>query len=126
MLWGEARDVTPFAGREGAVWRMSVKPTDAPKLTASLTSLGVHHSAIYDWSGGLIWILVEDRDDIGAAVLRQQVEILGGHATLFRAKTTQRQSTPIFHPQPAPLAKLEAGLRMKFDPRGILNPGLMA
>ena len=32
---------------------------------------------------------------------------------------------PPFHPEPAPVAALTRGLRQKFDPRGILNTGLM-
>jgi len=31
----------------------------------------------------------------------------------------------VFHPEPAPLAQIATGLRAQFDPRGILNPGLM-
>jgi len=29
-------------------------------------------------------------------------------------------------PEPAPIVALARGLRERFDPRGILNPGLMA
>jgi glycolate oxidase FAD binding subunit len=47
----------------------------------------------------------------------------GGHATLIRR--TDRSTLPTFHPEPGPVAALTAGLRRKFDPRGILNPGLM-
>ena len=45
---------------------------------------------------------------------------LTGHATLMRGDGFAR-----FHPEPAPLAAISAGLRQKFDPRGIFNPGLM-
>jgi glycolate oxidase FAD binding subunit len=31
----------------------------------------------------------------------------------------------VFEPEPAPLARISAGLRAKFDPKGILNPGRM-
>jgi glycolate oxidase FAD binding subunit len=31
----------------------------------------------------------------------------------------------VFEPEPAPLAAISAGLRAKFDPAGILNPGRM-
>jgi glycolate oxidase FAD binding subunit len=31
----------------------------------------------------------------------------------------------VFHPQPAPLARIEAALRARFDPMGVLNPGRM-
>ena len=35
------------------------------------------------------------------------------------------RTVPVFQPEPAPIAALTRGLRQKFDPRGILNPGLM-
>jgi glycolate oxidase FAD binding subunit len=31
----------------------------------------------------------------------------------------------VFHPEAPGVARLSAGLRRRFDPRGILNPGLM-
>jgi glycolate oxidase FAD binding subunit len=31
----------------------------------------------------------------------------------------------VFHPEPAPVAAIAAGLRRRFDPAGILNPGRM-
>ncbi|MEH6776170.1 MAG: glycolate oxidase subunit GlcE, partial [Cereibacter changlensis] len=58
--------------------------------------------------------------------LRARLPGLKGHATLVRASAETRRRLPTFQPQPAPLAALSAGLRAKFDPRGILNPGLMA
>jgi glycolate oxidase FAD binding subunit len=33
---------------------------------------------------------------------------------------------PVFHPEPEPIAALSAGIRARFDPRGLFNPGLMA
>ena len=120
--WTEVRDVLPFSGRDGAVWRVSVKPSDGPVLTAGL---GIAHEAIYDWGGGLIWLLVEDLKDAGAAVIRAQVAGLGGHATLVRADDEVRAQASRFQPEPAPLAVISARLRDQFDPRGILNPGLM-
>ena len=50
---------------------------------------------------------------------------LRGHATLVRAGADTKAEVPVFHPEPAPLAKLAGDLRAKFDPKGILNPGLM-
>jgi glycolate oxidase FAD binding subunit len=32
----------------------------------------------------------------------------------------------VFHPKPAAVARLEAELRARFDPQGVLNPGRMA
>ncbi len=124
-LWQRIRDVEPFAERPGAVWRISVKPTDGPGMLEALAAQGLDHAALMDWGGGLVWLLVEDAGDAGAALIRAQVAALGGHARLERASAEMRARLPVFQPQPAPLAALEAGIREKFDPRGILNPGLM-
>jgi glycolate oxidase FAD binding subunit len=113
--WRGIRDVVPFQGRAGDVWRLSVKPTDAPAIVATLPGA----EALYDWGGGLIWLLVPE--GTGAAEIRGAVSQRGGHATRVRGA-----GTDAFPPMPAPVAALQAGLRRRFDPRGILNPGLMA
>ncbi|WP_432450700.1 glycolate oxidase subunit GlcE [Aliiroseovarius marinus] len=124
-LWAGIRDVRVFAGADGAVWRVSVKPTDGPKLVHALGDLA--HEAVFDWGGGLVWLRVDEtRDgDAGATAIRAALAPLGGHATLMRATAQTRARVPVFQPEPAPVAALSRGLRNKFDPRGILNPGLM-
>ncbi|MGY3438484.1 MULTISPECIES: glycolate oxidase subunit GlcE [unclassified Marinovum] len=117
--WQYIRDVVPFQGRAGDVWRVSVKPSDAPGVVARIEGA----EAMYDWGGGLIWLLLPEGQQ-GVAI-RDAVAAIGGHATLFRASAAARGKGQVFASQPAPLAKIEAGLRAKFDPRGILNPGLM-
>ncbi|WP_417523360.1 FAD-binding protein [Marinovum sp.] len=112
--WQYIRDVVPFHGRDGEVWRLSVTPGEAPGTVAQLEGV----EAVYDWGGGLVWLLAPEGTPMRDAVKR-------GHATLFRASAERRTEGALFPPQPAPLAALEAGLRGKFDPRGILNPGLM-
>jgi glycolate dehydrogenase FAD-binding subunit len=125
-LWREVRDVVPFAGSDAPVWRVSVKPSDAPKLSQALTAQGLTHRGIYDWGGGLAWLeMSQAGTDAGAAALRAALAPLGGHATLVRAAPELRARVDVFQPQPAPLAAISRGLKQKFDPRGILNPGLM-
>ena len=114
-IWRDLRDVAAFAGRVGDVWRVSVKPSDAPGLGARIGG-----EVIYDWGGGLIWALVPEGTD-----LRAGLGNFAGHATLIRADASTRARIAPFHPEPAPLAAIAARLRAKFDPRGILNPGLM-
>ena len=121
-LWDEVRDVLPFAGAEGAVWRVSVKPSDGPKLCRALEAEGVGHRAMLDWGGGLVWLLVDAAGDAGAAAIRGRVADLGGHATLVRGAAP---GVPAFPPEPPAVAALSRGLRQRYDPRGILNPGLM-
>lgn len=122
-LWADLRDLVPFAGRDGAVWRVSVKPTDGPRLVAALGDLA--QEVILDWGGGLVWLRVAEAEAACARDIRAHVAQLGGHATLIRASADTRATVPVFPPEPAPIAALSRGLREKFDPRGILNPGLM-
>ncbi|WP_375174118.1 FAD-binding protein [Pseudooceanicola sp.] len=124
-LWRELRDVTPFAGRDGAVWRISTRPTGAADLCDRLRQAGQDLTTIADWSGGLLWLLTPETGDAGAALIRQEVATIGGHATLIRANPAIRATIPTFQPQSAPLERIARGLRQKFDPRSILNPGLM-
>ncbi len=115
-LWAEVRDVAPLAGHAGDVWRISMRPTDGPGIWAALGQ----PPAVFDWGGGLIWVRVPEGKDVRAAMAG-----VTGHATLVRASEAVRSRLGTFHPEPGPLAKLAAGLRQQYDPRGILNPGLM-
>jgi glycolate dehydrogenase FAD-binding subunit len=125
-LWKSLRDVMPFAGSAAPVWRVSLKPSHAPAFSAALDAAGLAHRGIYDWGGGLAWLeLATPGEDAGAAALRTALASFGGHATLIRAPQKLRAAVDVFQPQPAPLAALARGLKQKFDPRGILNPGLM-
>jgi glycolate oxidase FAD binding subunit len=115
--WAELRDAAAFAGRDGAVWRVSVRPSDGPALGPRLGGAEV----IYDWGGGLLWVLAPEDLDLRAAMTG-----LPGHATLVRASDAAKARWGVFHPEPAPVAALAARLRAKFDPASILNPGRMS
>ncbi|MCP3970713.1 MAG: FAD-binding protein [Rhodobacteraceae bacterium] len=114
--WAGVRDVAPFHDRGGDVWRLSVKPSEAPGIAARCGAEGL----LYDWGGGLVWLLVAEGCD-----LRARLGDFAGHATLVRASEAARAAQQVFQPEPGPLAAISSGLREKFDPRGILNPGLM-
>lgn len=112
--WANIRDVKILQGQVGDLWRISVKPSDAPAVVKNMDLAGIINSTQLDWGGGLIWVLVPEQSDIRATLAG-----IGGHATLIRG------AGDAFHPQPAPIARIEADLRAKFDPKGILNPGIM-
>ncbi len=114
--WRAIRDVEALAGGEGAVWRISVRPSDAPVVVARLPEADL----LLDWGGGLIWARLPEEVDLRAALAG-----LGGHATLLRASAEMLARGAVFEPQPAPVASIAEGLRARFDPRGILNPGRM-
>ena len=115
--WVAIRDVAPFHAVPGDVWKLSVKPSEAAGIAATIGAEAV----LYDWGGGLIWARVA-----GGTDLRARIGTIAGHATLVRAAPETRARVATFPPEPGPLATIAAGLRAKFDPRGILNPGLMA
>ena len=111
QIWRDLRDVAALHNQQGDIWRISVKPGDAPQMVAGLGAIKV----TYDWGGGLVWALMPEGAD-----LRAKMGNLRGHATVLRGTGFAR-----FQPEVGPLASLAAGLRAQFDPRGILNAGLM-
>lgn len=111
-VWQAVRDVGPFQTRPGDVWRLAVTPSEAPGLVARAGAEAV----MYDWGGGLVWVLVEPGVD-----LRARLGMFAGHATRVRGAG----AVPAFPPEPVALADLSVGLRAKFDPKGLFNPGLM-
>lgn len=111
-LWAQVRDVAMHVGTEGDVWRISVTPSDGPAVAARLPDCEIQ----FDWGGGLLWVRVPFGMDV-----RASLEGINGHAT----RCSGDSLAPVFHPEPPALATLSQGLRQRFDPRGILNPGLM-
>ena len=124
-LWRRVRDAEPFAGRAGAVWRVSTKPSEGPALVEAVRAGAPLIGVFYDWGGGLIWLLVAEEGNASAAAIRAETGRRGGHATLVRASAPTRAAVEVFEPEPGALARISAGLRAKFDPAGILNPGRM-
>ncbi|MGB0631559.1 MAG: glycolate oxidase subunit GlcE [Alphaproteobacteria bacterium] len=125
-FWEEIRDVRPFAddGGDTSLWRISVAPADASRLLDRLHT-GVEMEAFLDWGGGLIWARVARMEDAGSYVIRRTMGNSGGHATMIRGNVHQRTREPVFHPEPAPVARLTRNIKEAFDPKGILNPGRM-
>ncbi|PVA07563.1 FAD-binding protein [Thalassorhabdomicrobium marinisediminis] len=127
-LWTELQDVVALASHD-TVLRVSVKPSDGPGVQAVVEAARTDGAAVQtDWGGGLLWIgtSAPDRDCVGLIDdLRAHCASVGGHVTVIKASAHLRRAVPVFQPEPATLATLSSGLRARFDPRGILNPGLM-
>jgi glycolate oxidase FAD binding subunit len=127
-IWSSVRDVRPFAanGALGAwpVWRIVCPPAAGGALGQALAR-DTGGDVLYDWGGGLIWAALPPKPDAQAALLRQRVNAVGGHATLIRASEQVRRHVDVFHPQPGGLAALSERVRHSFDPRNILNRGRM-
>lgn len=139
-LWGRVSDLSDFAAGSpaqtdnGGLWKVVLKPGLAPQML-ELLKPAFDFDFVLDRGGGLVWIMASgdqfEGDNGDAAVIaahdavREAAQQLGGHAALFRAGSSVRDRVEAFHPQPARLAEISAGLRRQFDPAGILNPGRM-
>ena len=128
--WAAERTRAAFTqtvrGTGGALWSVSVKASEAPGLIAPLAErFGCLHAL--DWAGGRIDVwLGADGDQTGLhRALQAATDTIGGHARLVHGPAALADSVEIFQPEAAPLAALARGLRSQFDPKGILNPGLM-
>ena len=127
-LWRAIRDVTPFgAARSGAdrpLWRIATTPSKGAALARAI-SAATDAEVLYDWGGGLVWVMLAPSDDAQAGVVRAAVASFGGHATLVRAPAAVRAAVEVFEPQDAALAALTKRVKESFDPQRILNPGRM-
>lgn len=124
-LWSEIRDCTLLATpRDAALWRLSVKPSDAPDVAAIIRGGLADTKYFFDWGGGLIWVATQPAKDAGASVIRAAVKGKG-HATLVRAPDSIRIAVPVFEPEAAPVAALSRRIKASFDPAGLINPGRM-
>jgi glycolate oxidase FAD binding subunit len=113
-LWKSVRDVDPFHGLNTAVWRISVTPSDGPHVAAALREINHDVQIVYDWGGGLIWASTPTDMDVRSALAG-----ISGYAECVRGTSNKRvQQNPA-------IARIEQGLRVKFDPKGILNAGIM-
>jgi len=122
-FWRAIRDVVPFAdGTQRAVWRISVAPTEGPKVAATLAH-ETHAEIFYDWAGGLLWAEMPTTIAEEAAV---RAAVAGrGHALLIRAEPAARAGAHVFEPLDPVTAALSRRMKESFDPKGILNPGRM-
>jgi glycolate oxidase FAD binding subunit len=127
-VWECVRDVEPFAakGPLGAwpVWRIVCPPASGSALGERLAR-ETGGDVVYDWGGGLIWATMPPQPDGEAALVRQQANAAGGHATLLRASEEVRRQVDVFHPAAEGVAALGERVRQSFDPKGILNRGRM-
>ena len=117
--WAAIRDAAPLAGLQGAIWRISVRPSQAPAIVQTLEqSFGA--AWFLDWGGGLIWIAgpatTETHTEIATAA-----QTAGGTHTLFRAPETLRAAVAVVPPEPPALARITRNVKAAFDPKFILN-----
>lgn len=143
-IWRAIRDVEALADHPH-VWRVSMAPGAMRAGLMADLDRTARFDRLLDWAGGLCWVGMTDAqaaeyaprygaEDAASGAIRfhrdlqeamADPELGGGHATLVKGPAALRAEVAVFQPEPAPLAALARGLRAQFDPRGILNPGLM-
>ena len=96
-----------FAGPE-PLWRLALPSTTPP--------LGLEGRQLIEWGGALRWL----RSSEDPKTIREAVQRLRGHATLFRAADKRAGSFAALDPV---LMRVHRELKAAFDPAGILNPG---
>ncbi len=121
-LWQGIRDALPLAAwPDEAVWRLSLKPSDAPAAVAALRAAGLG-KFLLDWGGGLVWVAGAATEAMHQAVMAAAGQ---GSFTLFRAPEALRAKVLVLSAEPAPLAALSVRVKAVMDPAGVLNPGRM-
>ncbi|MEL6233425.1 MAG: FAD-binding protein [Pseudomonadota bacterium] len=114
--WAALRDLSAFADAPGDLWRIAQRPSQAAQIVAALRPSG----HLLDHGGATLWALMPEGTDA-----RALLPATGVHASLVRASDATRARLGAFPREPDAVAALSRGLRARFDPRGILNPGLM-
>jgi glycolate oxidase FAD binding subunit len=123
-FWDEMRQLSVLQGGTEPLWRISTAPKEGPKAVAAIQRY-MEVDALYDWSGGLVWLVVPPSADAGATDIRRVVAHHGGHATLIRADAAARETVDSFQPLEPALDRLTRKLKAAFDPAGLLNPRRM-
>src|SRR5687768_13179161 len=114
-FWESIREQThPFFRSGKQLWRLSIKSTTAP--------LSLPGKQLTEWGGALRWFSVDAEMDNEATqmLVRKAAKEAGGHATLFRSRTS---AAVVFHPLPPAMVSIHRRLKEKFDPMCIFNPG---
>ncbi|SHM26733.1 glycolate oxidase FAD binding subunit [Nitrosospira sp. Nsp11] len=116
VFWETVREQThPFFQAGKPLWRLSIKSTTPP--------LSLPGNQLIEWGGALRWLVIDSADADAEAVhlaIRSAAKGAGGHATLFRGYGSR---AAVFHPLTPAMMNITRGLKEKFDPMRILNPG---
>jgi glycolate oxidase FAD binding subunit len=122
-LWRGVRDAAPLHGTNGAVWRVSVRPSAGPAV-ARAAAEAFEARWFMDWGGGLIWLAGPATEAAHRAVIAA-AQAGGGTWMLLRAPDALRTAVPVIPEEPPALARITTAVKAAFDPKGIFNPGRM-
>ena len=117
--WASVRDVAPMVAEQGAIWRVSVRPSAGPAVAAALErAFGA--AWFMDWGGGLLWVAGPATEEAHDAVIRAAGV---GTFMLVRAPEALRAAVAVVPAENAVLSRISRNVKSAFDPDGILNPG---
>jgi glycolate oxidase FAD binding subunit len=121
-IWRAIRDKEPLvAATDGAVWRVSVRPSAGPQVLHSVAD-ACGARGYLDWGGGLVWLTGPASSSAHAAV-QSAAHDAGGSWMLVQGPETLRVAVDVIPPESTPLARITRRVKAAFDPHGILNPG---
>lgn len=101
------------ARKDRELWQLSVPPASGADVVARIRETIPDAEYQYDWSGGLVWLVVPTAK-ANAGVLRRAISGCGGRAMPLLVPP---QASP--PPTPGPEQALSRRIRESFDPRGI-------
>ena len=121
-VWTGIGNAAPLVGAPGAIWKISVRPSQGPAIVAAMHAIGA--TCMLDWGGGLVWVAGPATEAIHRAV-ELAARAAGGVWTLMRAPDPLRNAVAVIPPEAPAMAAIGARVKAAFDPRFILNPGRM-
>jgi len=113
-FWTALRDHThPFFDTAMNLWRLSVPgPTSPMELPGE---------QLIEWHGAQRWLATVESPER----IRERVQSVGGHATLYRRGEDGESPIQVFHPLPPAMMAIHRRLKDVFDPHRVFNPGRM-
>jgi glycolate oxidase FAD binding subunit len=121
-LWQGLQRMCCIIPGDAPVWRIAVRPSRAGDVVRGIRRY-MTVDALYDWGGGLLWLVAPATADAGASEIRRVTASIGGAATLVRAGDDVRAAVDCFEPPDRGAETIARRLKAAFDPAGILNPG---
>ena len=110
-FWHKLREhQLPFFNAEKPIWRLSLAPATPP--------LELEGKQLIEWRGAQRWLA----SSLPANTIRDKIEQVGGHATLFRNNEGEHN---VFHPLSGKLRQLHMNLKLALDPHCLFNIGRM-
>ncbi len=124
-FWSDMRTLKLFQSSQAPFWRITTSPSKGVEIVSAIKAHHPDSVAIYDWSGGLIWLLTPFTADAGASEVHRAVINRGGNATLMRGDLALRASADVFQPVESDVAAITRRIKAAFDPNFVLSPGRM-